>query len=722
MAVDNNYPLALPEGTILAGQYAINKVLGQGGFGITYKATDHKTNKFVAVKEFFPDTLAYREGTTVISYPGERAENYDYGKEGFLQEAQTLAEFIGCDGIVRIYSYFEENGTAYFVMDYIEGISFDEYLKQKGGQISCEEAKKILLPIMDALAVVHSKGIVHRDVTPDNIYITDSGEVKLLDFGAARYSLGDKSRSLDVILKHGFAPKEQYTRRGKQGPFTDIYSLGATFYFALTGRRPPDSVDRLEEDNLIPPSSLGVDITEYEEMAILHALNVSPSDRYQTMTEFKNAFLNENAPVEQQYFTPPLQQPVQPAAQTAPVFSAASNEPGTPGNAKPKKSKTAAIIAAILAGVLLVTAAIIISAAIPSSKNTIDNTPENADYSSSASKSSSSGSSSSQPAVYVGDANIIGSVGNIQCGGIKTDNYFIDSNYHSIRTYISGGTKEVINDSNGSITNLVEDGSFLFFIYSHKVHYYDAASGKYYISAELQNYSAYYMYLYLSKDYFFIYCKDKDANNGVLYRVARSTGKEEDSIKIEYAFMFTFLGETLYYADDSTITAVSSKDFSKVMKTINCPENGSVYSLTASDNSVYANVRCKTASGTIPYLFTFDSGLNKYTPYSLESIVSDAQAKGCKNPSLYDLNMLGNQGAICVADWDVEDKQGGLYHIYLNDKTITTKMIMNVGNNISDVNVQKSSNGSYKFFYILPKDGVTYYRQYDSSGKFINPE
>ncbi len=323
--MDEKFPLALPEGTILAGQYMIEKALGQGGFGITYRAVDHKTGQKVAVKEFFPDTLAYRETTTVISYPGERTENYEYGKESFLQEAQTLAEFIGNENIVRIHSYFEENGTAYFVMDYIEGKSFDEYLKEKGGRIGIEETERILLPIMDALNAVHSKGIVHRDVTPDNIYLTNDGKVKLLDFGAARYSLGDKSRSLDVILKHGFAPKEQYTRRGKQGPFTDVYSLGATFYFALTGKRPPDSVERLDEDDLIPPSSLGVEIPKQKEDAILKALSVQPQDRFQSMGEFKNAMLAGTAArapqsagaTNRMVFTAPVQ-PVQPQQQPMP--------------------------------------------------------------------------------------------------------------------------------------------------------------------------------------------------------------------------------------------------------------------------------------------------------------------------------------------------------------------------------------------------------------------
>ncbi len=315
--MNEKYPLALPEGTVLAGQYIVEKVLGQGGFGITYEAKDHKTGRRVAVKEFFPDAMATRtDQTTVMPFSGEKGENYVYGKTCFLQEAETLAKFIGNENIVRIHSYFEEYGTAYFVMDFIEGTSFDAYLKQKGGKIPYEEAAEILIPVMDALSAVHSKGIVHRDVTPDNIYITNEGVVKLLDFGAARYSLGDQSRSLDIILKHGFAPKEQYTRRGKQGPYTDIYALGATFYFALTGKRPPDSVERMDEDELIPPSSLGVQLSGPAEDAILKALSVQPADRFQDMTAFKAALLNAQPSlaaaggqpaVVQTYFTAPDQ-------------------------------------------------------------------------------------------------------------------------------------------------------------------------------------------------------------------------------------------------------------------------------------------------------------------------------------------------------------------------------------------------------------------------------
>ena len=288
------YPMALPAGTVLNGRYILGRTLGQGGFGITYVAKDHKTGNLVAVKEYFPETLATRTNDKTISaYTDQREENFSYGKECFLKEAETLAQFIGNPNIVRVYSYFEENNTAYFVMDYVDGVSLRDYLKEQG-KISWEKAKELLFPIMDALSEVHSKGIIHRDVTPDNIYITKDGVVKLLDFGAARYSLGDRSRSLDVVLKPGFAPREQYSRRSRQGPYTDVYALAATYYFAITGRLPPDSIDRQDHDELILPSSLGVKIPPTVEDALCKGLAVSSLERFQNMEEFKQALLSLN--------------------------------------------------------------------------------------------------------------------------------------------------------------------------------------------------------------------------------------------------------------------------------------------------------------------------------------------------------------------------------------------------------------------------------------------
>ena len=245
----------------------------------------------VAIKEFLPDGIAVRAGGShqVTTYTGQREENFKYGMERFLDEAQVLAKFQGNPNIVGVRSYFEENDTAYFVMDYIEGTSFKTYIQEQGGKVSWEESAKVLLPVMDALGAVHKGGIIHRDVTPDNIILTTDGGVKLLDFGSARYSLGDKSKSLDVVLKAGYAPKEQYIRRGKQGPYTDVYSLAACFYAAITGFLPPESLERMDEDNLVPPSTRGFKLPSGFEDAILKGLEVQPADRYQSMEEFRAA-------------------------------------------------------------------------------------------------------------------------------------------------------------------------------------------------------------------------------------------------------------------------------------------------------------------------------------------------------------------------------------------------------------------------------------------------
>ncbi|MCR5576697.1 MAG: protein kinase [Oscillospiraceae bacterium] len=285
------YPVALHPGSILNGRYILGHVLGQGGFGITYIAWDDRMKERVAIKEYFPAEFAGRTGVSVQVYSGDRAESFAYGKAQFLEEAKTLAAFIGDSHIVRIYSYFEENGTAYFCMEYVDGLPLDKYMAAKGGRLSPAEANRLLLPLTESLAAVHAKGVVHRDIAPDNILVTSDGTAKLIDFGAARYSTGEKSKSLDVILKHGFAPYEQYMRRGRQGPWTDVYALGATWYYALTGKVPPEAVERRDEDTLVSPSALGVEIDTASEQALLKALAVTAPERFQSMGEFRSTLL-----------------------------------------------------------------------------------------------------------------------------------------------------------------------------------------------------------------------------------------------------------------------------------------------------------------------------------------------------------------------------------------------------------------------------------------------
>lgn len=286
---EGKYPLALPYGTILNGRYITGRVLGQGGFGVTYLAQDYQTKERVAIKEYFPSDLSTRTGSyRVTPYSGQREQDFEFGKKRFLDEAKTLAEFNDDPHIVSVYRYFDEESTqtVYFVMEYVDGVSLENYVKSKGGRISPEEANQILVPLMRSLGEVHKKGIVHRDIAPDNILISGDGSVKLIDFGAARSSTGNKSMSMDVVVKHGFAPMEQYSRHGRVGPYTDIYSMGATWYYAITGRIPPESIDRSEEDGLILPGILGVRLPEKQLNALLKALAVRAEDRYQSMEEF----------------------------------------------------------------------------------------------------------------------------------------------------------------------------------------------------------------------------------------------------------------------------------------------------------------------------------------------------------------------------------------------------------------------------------------------------
>ncbi len=288
---EGKYPDALRSGSVLNGQYIVGRVLGQGGFGITYIAKDFRTGERVAIKEYLPSEFARRNGSSVQAFSGDQQTNFAYGKEQFLAEAKTLAAFNGDEHIVRIFCFFEENNTAYFAMEYIDGYALDKVMAQQGGRLSVAETNRYLLPLMESLNKLHAKGIVHRDIAPDNSIITKDGTAKLIDFGAARFSTGEKSKSLDVILKHGFAPMEQYMRRGRQGPYTDVYALAVTYYYAISGKIPPDAVERVEQDTLTLPSALSVQIRKSTEKVLQKALAVSSADRFQSMAHFHAAML-----------------------------------------------------------------------------------------------------------------------------------------------------------------------------------------------------------------------------------------------------------------------------------------------------------------------------------------------------------------------------------------------------------------------------------------------
>ena len=281
-------------GSLLHDRYTVGRAIGFGGFGITYIAWDNKLMQKVAIKEYMPSEYATRVpgNLTVTIYDGERYTEFMTGLQKFLDEAHRLAKFQNVPGIVRILDSFSENLTAYIVMEYLDGMTLKQYLAEHGGKLPYEEAVEFILPVLAALQAVHKEGIIHRDISPDNIFITNDGEVKLLDFGAARYASTGYSKSLSVILKPGYAPAEQYLSHGEQGSWSDVYATAATLYRMITGVVPEEALERKEKDTLKPPSALGAKLPKNAEKAILNALNVRVENRTASAEEFEAQLLS----------------------------------------------------------------------------------------------------------------------------------------------------------------------------------------------------------------------------------------------------------------------------------------------------------------------------------------------------------------------------------------------------------------------------------------------
>ena len=274
-------PYHLTPGTVIGGKYIVGKAIGYGGFSVTYIGYDYSIDKKVAIKEYMPSEFATRSpgSSQVVIFTGDREEQFRGGIEKFVDEAKRLAKFRGTPGVTDVYDVLVENNTAYIVMEFLEGETLKEYL-EKNGKISPDEAIEMMLPIIRTLKTVNAQGILHRDIAPDNIFMTNNGEVKLIDFGAARQATStNHSKSLSVIVKPGYAPPEQYRSRGDQGSWTDVYGCGAVLYKMITGVTPEDSMDRDAKDSLKDISKFNIDITTNQENAIMNALNLEIEDR-----------------------------------------------------------------------------------------------------------------------------------------------------------------------------------------------------------------------------------------------------------------------------------------------------------------------------------------------------------------------------------------------------------------------------------------------------------
>ncbi len=289
LETEKNAKHQLAAGAVLHGRYGIGKVLGQGGFGITYLAWDMEQRIPVALKEYYPSSVANRShGCTVSSFNGRA---YQEGRDRFLKEAQALSQLRWLSNIVQVYGSFVENNTAYIVMEYIDGITLQEHVRRRGGRLSPEETFTILRPIIKAMSLVHESGMIHRDISPDNIMIQPNGRVIILDFGTARnldLEVGRLTHSTQVVLKQGFTPVEQYISGKRVDQRTDEYALCMTMYFCMTGHPPPDSLRRFVDH--VPFSWNGIPgLSRMQLMALKRASAVKAAVRFPDLKSFEKA-------------------------------------------------------------------------------------------------------------------------------------------------------------------------------------------------------------------------------------------------------------------------------------------------------------------------------------------------------------------------------------------------------------------------------------------------
>lgn len=291
--------LYLKPGTILQEKFIVGKVLGAGGFGNTYVGWNKLLQCKVAIKEYFPRHLAARkdENVTITISNTDNQERFRTGLNQFMEEARNLASLQDVKGVTQVYTFFEENGTGYIIMEFLEGKDIKTILEQRHNQVDYDWSRRVILTVLYTLREIHAKGILHRDIAPDNIYVTNEGVIKLIDFGAAKHSAEMTNEKTEIVLKAGYAPIEQYSRLTQQGPYTDLYAVAALFYRLLTGAKPQPANERMKNDTLRTLSDLGIAIPEQAEMAIMICLNVQPKFRLQSAEEFMEA-------LEGKYFEP----------------------------------------------------------------------------------------------------------------------------------------------------------------------------------------------------------------------------------------------------------------------------------------------------------------------------------------------------------------------------------------------------------------------------------
>lgn len=359
--------------TMLQGRYIIGKVIQQGGSGIIYVGLDSMQNKKVVIQEFYPNGFVAREenGTAMVMPLTEKLQiNFEAWRDRFLEQAGKLAGLGTCKGMTRVVDAFAENHTAYLVMEYEEGVTLEEYIRQAGGKLMPMQAVQMIEQILPALVRIHEAGLIHADINPDHILIDQNGTVSLRGLGAAGSVIANGSQSLTSLLEPGYAAQEQYRTGGDQGPWTDVYAVSAVLYRCVTGNLPIESSVRLSRDDLTMPRALGIPISENLEAVLKMGLAVLAEKRFKNMKAFQAALANEakqpaarhtgantnNQPIRQQPPIQPVQQPNipagQPRMQPVPQPNAQAGRPQM-GETVPKKKSNLPIYIFIIVAIMI---------------------------------------------------------------------------------------------------------------------------------------------------------------------------------------------------------------------------------------------------------------------------------------------------------------------------------------------------------------------------------
>lgn len=547
-------PYAMRPNTLLHGRYLVGRVLGQGGFGITYIGFDMVLNLKVAIKEYFPMGSATREGnsSTLRWNSMNSTEQRQGAYESFLKEARKTAKLDQVSAIVRVRDTFYDNETAYIIMDYVEGTTLKEKML-KEGIMPFSACIKLLTPLMEGLVKVHEIGLVHRDISPDNIMVQPDGSVKLLDLGAAKDMSVNQGPQSQLVTKNGFSPLEQYTESGEVGPWTDVYAMSATIYYCITGKLLPSALDRMSSPELNFSFPMKEALPASAAAALKAGLAVDQRNRTRNISDLLKQ-LNGAAPINAAPAGDPYPATVPvspspvpsarpapaPAGNSAPLQTPAGGNTSQPAGGKKGKEKKKSGKKKLIAALAVVAAAALVFVIVMVVRN------------GGAQKSYIPASVEAQSARARKHAVTGNSAGNLMnygyCATMDGVDYYISDDDSTLYAVSKGKSEEIAGGKENSLYFLSAEDGKLYYLYQQSAYTYDIADGKEKEISVLKDFSGNILRLYLTKDYYVIWCTDYG-----VYRVPRARGTSDKCCSVNYGNEFTLSDDGwIYYITSST--------------------------------------------------------------------------------------------------------------------------------------------------------------------------